>query len=241
MVFDVSWVTLGLALLVVFLGALAQGLFGFGLALMAAPVLIYLNPNWVPGPILVTMLILSLAISWRERGAVDRRTLGVPMSGQALGVVVALGVLSWIEPRNLSLLIGAMILIAVSLSLFGLKVAPRPGSLLAAGVLSGFMGTTASIPGPPLALLHQDVSPGRLRGTLAHFFVVGNAFSLLGLTWTGRFTLSALAAGLILVPAAALGFWASTRMADHFGGSRIRQGVLLFSSLGAFGLIYRVF
>ena len=236
---DFTYVAVLIALAIVFVGALVQGTFGFGLALVAAPVLLQLDAAWVPGPVLLVMLGLSCAIGWRERQVVDRPALVVPIAGQVLGIVTALVVLGWAEPRSIQVLIGSVILVAVLLSSVGLKLEPQPGSLLVAGTLAGFMGTTASIPGPPLALLHQNVPPARLRGTLAHFFVVGNTLSLIGLGWTGRLGLAELAMGLVLLPAAAAGYLASVRLGRRLDGPRVRAAVLIFSGLGALGLIYR--
>ena len=236
---DLSWYTLGLALVVVFVGAFAQGTAGFGLALVVVPVLGQVNPEWVPGPILLVTFLLSLVIVWRDGGTIDRRTLVIPMLGQVLGILLALMVLGWVTPQLISLLTGSVVLLAVVLSAVGLRVDPAPPQFVLAGTLAGFMGTTASIPGPPLALLHQDASPVRLRGTMAHFFVVGNGLALLGLAWTGRLGVDEVMAGLTVFPAAGLGYGAASLTADRLPASWIRRLILLFSASGALVLIYR--
>lgn len=236
---DLSWYTLGLALVVVFFGAFAQGTAGFGLALVAVPVLGQVNPDWVPGPILLVTFLLSLVIVFRDGRTIDRRVLVIPMLGQAAGVLLALVVLGWISPRMISILTGSVVLFAVALSAFGLRAQPSPPLFVVAGTLAGFMGTTASIPGPPLALLHQDIAPVRLRATMAHFFMVGNGLALLGLTWTGRMGLDELRAGLSVLPAAALGYGAASLTAERWPASFIRRIILVFSAAGALVLIYR--
>ena len=183
---EFSWLAFALPVAVVFVGGFTQGTVGFGLALVVVPVLGQVNPEWVPGPILLVTLLLSVLIVWREGRDVDRRALVVPMLGQLIGIGAALTVLAWIAPWTLSILTGSMVLVAVALSSLGLRIQPTAPSLVVAGTLAGFMGTTASIPGPPLALLHQHVSPSHRRGTLAYFFVVGNSLSLAGLAWTGE-------------------------------------------------------
>ena len=55
------------------------------------------------------------------------------------------------------------------------------GTLLPAGLLSGFAGTATSIGGPPLALLYQHSDRPGVRTTLAVYFTTGAAISLTGL------------------------------------------------------------
>ena len=236
---DLSWYTFGLSLAVVFVGAFAQATAGFGLALVVVPVLGQVNPDWVPGPILWVTFLLSAVIVWRDGRSIDRRTLVVPMLGQILGILLALMILGRVTPRVISILTGSIVLFAVVLSAFGFRVHPKPPHFVVAGTLAGFMGTTASIPGPPLALLHQDASPARLRATMAHFFVVGNGLALLGLAWTGRFGMDEMIAGLTVFPAAGLGYGAASLTADRLSASWIRRLILLFSAAGALILIYR--
>jgi len=236
---EFSWTSLALPVAVVFVGGFTQGTVGFGLALVVVPVLGLVNPEWVPGPILLVTLLLSMLIVWREGRQVDRRALLVPMMGQLLGIGVALIVLGWIAPQPLSILTGSIVLLAVALSGLGLRVRPTSPSLVVAGTLAGFMGTTASIPGPPLALLHQHVSPAHRRGTLAYFFVVGNSLSLAGLAWTGRLSLNDMGVGLILFPAAVFGYVGAVLLAHRLPASFIRRLVLIFSAIGAVMLIYK--
>lgn len=236
---EFSWLSFALPIAVVFVGGFTQGTVGFGLALVVVPVLGQVNPEWVPGPILLVTLLLSVVIVWREGRDVDRRALVVPMLGQLIGIGAALIVLAWIAPWTLSILTGSIVLVAVALSSLGLRIQPTAPSLVVAGTLAGFMGTTASIPGPPLALLHQHVSPTHMRGTLAYFFVVGNSLSLVGLAWTGRLSLDQIGAGLILFPAAVLGYAGSSLVVDRLPAALIRRLVLIFSAFGAVLLIYK--
>ena len=68
--------TLILVGLSVFVGAIAQGAIGFGMGLVAAPVITMLNPSVMPGAIQVvnvTLPLFTLAAEWRR---VDWRGLG---------------------------------------------------------------------------------------------------------------------------------------------------------------------
>jgi uncharacterized membrane protein YfcA len=218
-------------------GALVHGSIGFGFALVAAPMLVRIDPALVPGPLILAGTPLMLLIAWRDRDAVDLTGLRWPVIGQLGGTVAAIFVLQWVSRDSLAVVIGAVVLLAVVLSLVGFAIRPSGFNLVGAGVLSGFMGTTASIPGPPLALVHQHVSASRLRGTLAPFFIVGNVLSLGGLWWAGHLGGAELRSGFLLMPAAVAGFVASRWTARYVDQAVLRRAVLLLSSIGAGALI----
>ncbi|MBW2271614.1 MAG: sulfite exporter TauE/SafE family protein [Deltaproteobacteria bacterium] len=234
-----SAMDLFIASVLVAVGAIVQGSIGFGMALVAAPLLALLDPRLVPGPLILAGVPLVVLIGWRERGALVLRGLGWPIVGQLAGTVVALGVLQWADRATLSAVIGGVILLAVVFSLVGTPPRPTGRNLAAAGTLAGFMGTTSSIPGPPLALVHQHVGAARLRATLVPFFLVGSFFSLSALALAGRLGRAEFEASAALLPGIVLGFALSSCVAERIDARRLRGGVLLLSALGACVLIFR--
>ncbi|MYK89610.1 MAG: TSUP family transporter, partial [Acidobacteria bacterium] len=134
-----------------FVGSTLQGAIGFGMGLLAAPLLILLDPRFVPAPILACTLVLTLLMAYRERHAIDLRGIKWAMLGRVAGTVVAGGILAIVAADTLVLLFGILILAAVAMSVSGLRFAPTGRALVAAGVLSGVLGTVAAVGGPPLA------------------------------------------------------------------------------------------
>jgi uncharacterized membrane protein YfcA len=122
----------------------------------------------------------------------------------------------------------------VALTGSGLRLLPAPGTLLGAGALAGFLGTTSSVGGPPIALVYQHETGPRIRGTLSAFFVVGVVLSLIGLHVVDRFGAVELRLALALLPAAVAGFLLSRRTARWVDAGRTRLAVLAAS--GASGL-----
>lgn len=224
---------------VVAAGAVLQGTIGFGFALVAAPVLVLLDPRFVPGPLILAGFPFMLLLGWRERGEVEYRSMGVPLAGQLAGILAALVVLDHSDARTVSRLIAWMLLLGVFLSVWGLNLGSSRWSFLFGGVLAGFMGTTSSIPGPALALIHQHVSPGRMRGALAPFFVVGSLVALIGLALTGRLGPEEFLMGIGLVPAGLVGFAISFWTAPRVSESITRPAALIFASAAAGVLLYR--
>jgi uncharacterized membrane protein YfcA len=227
------------ATLIVALGAMVQGSVGFGIALIAAPVLVLLDPRFVPGPLLLAGLPFMLLLAWRERHGVEFQSMGVPVTGQLLGIGVALVLLAFSEAKALSLIVAVVVLLGVGLSVSGLKPELSKRNFLLGGILAGFMGTTSSMPGPALALIHQHVSAARMRATLAPFFCVGGLVGLTGLIATGQMGRPEFAMGLWLVPAGLAGLAISSWTAPRMRESLVRPAVLVFSSVAALMLLYR--
>ena len=147
--------------------------------------------------------------------------------------------LTGLSPRYMSLAVGLVVLAGVAMTASGIHLRPRAPTLLVAGVLSGFMGTTAAIGGPPLALIYQHAEGPRLRGTLAGYFVVAAAISIAVLALAGRFGLHDLLAGVALLPGVVLGYSFSHRAARWVDRGFTRHAVLLVSALAALALVVR--
>ena len=65
------------------LGAWVQGTIGFGVALVAAPLLVLVDPGLVPGPLLAAAVPLNLLVWYREREAVESGGLRWPILSRA--------------------------------------------------------------------------------------------------------------------------------------------------------------
>ncbi len=220
-----------LATVVLLVGTVIQGSVGFGVALLGAPVLFWIDPALIPGPMLVVGMALPFMILLRERRSLDVHGMGWALPGQLGGAALAALVLARIPADSLSLIFGLLVLFAVALSVFAGAPRPTPGRLLAAGSMSGFMATATSIGGPPLALVYQAAPGGRLRATLSAIFVVGGVGSLTALAVIGRFGMTEFLAGLSLLPGALLGFWLSGFTARALDRSWLRPAVLAVSAV----------
>lgn len=226
-----------IATAVVAVGASIQGVMGFGLGLIGAPILALLDPNLVPGPLLFAVLPLTIMVARRERGALDFRGVRWALVGRLPGTVVGSLAVAALPERPLAVLLGSLVLVAVAISLAGWSVQPTTGTLLGAGLMSGFMGTATSIGGPPIALLYQRHSGPQLRATLAAYFVVGGMFSLAALSWAGEFGMTELRAGLVLLPGVLVGFLGSAALGRLIDRGYTRPAVLAFSGAAAVALI----
>ena len=231
----------GAATVIIAIGALLQGTIGFGLALFSAPLLLLVNPALVPGPMLCASGLLTLMMTRRDWASVQGEDLTWSIGGRVVGTVAALAVLTVLSHEWLDVLFGGLILLGVALSATGLRLRPAPRTLMAAGALSGFMGTTTSIGGPAIALVYQHEPGPRIRGTLSAFFVAGVALSVVGLTAIGRFGWQELVLGAMLQPGIVAGFMLSRRTSGALDGGLIRPALLIVSGAAGAAVILRDF
>lgn len=220
-----------LAFVIVSAGATLQGSIGFGLGLVSVPLLVLLDPVFIPGPLLLAALLLNILISFREIRSVDKRGIRWAIPGRIVGASLGALLLTIVPRENLSLLFGVTVLLAVLISLAGIHLSPSPMNILGAGTISGLMGTTSSVGGPPLALVYQRQDGPRIRGTLAIIFIFGAVISILSLSAIGRFGLKEIQAGLILFPGIVFGFLISSRTARILDRGFTRTAVLAASSI----------
>lgn len=224
---------------IVAVGATVQGAVGFGLALIAAPVLVQIDPRLVPGPMLFAAMLMLVLTIWRDREGIHLAGVGWSVVGRFPGTVLGAFAIGATSADQMATTVGVIVLLAVAMSLWGPRLRPTPTTLISAGVLSGFMGTTSSIGGPPIAMVYQHESGARLRGTLASFFLIGGVMSLVALRFVGRLGMDELYGSAALVPGIVIGFLLSSRVAPIIDRGHTRVAVLATAAAAAGILLIR--
>jgi uncharacterized membrane protein YfcA len=226
-----------LAGLAVFGGAVVQGGVGFGLGLVASPLITMLDPTLVPGAVHVvnaTLPLFTLAAEWRR---VDWRGLGFAVLGRLPGSVVGGFVVVYVSTSTLGVLVGMMVVVAVTLTARAVAVPRTGGTLTVAGFVSGITGTATGIGGPPLALVYQTAKGPQIRATLAMFFFLSALQSLVVLSLLGKLDVRTLGSGGALIPFLVAGFLVSGPLRRYMDGGRVRAGVLIVAGLSACVLV----
>ncbi len=226
-----------LAMLIIFVGSFVQSTIGFGLAIVTAPLLFMIDPGYVPAPITVVALILSIANTYRYRSSISFKGLTSAILGRIPGTIAGGLLLYWAEPRTLSLWLGITVLLGVAVSLTPIRLDPTPKRMAIAGFLSGFMGTSSSIGGPPMALLLQHENANLIRANLSAFFIVSCLMSLAVQAPAGYFSWHHFDLSLPLIPASLLGFWAASHWVDKIDKNHIRRISLVLCCLSGVAAI----
>lgn len=224
---------------IVAVGALLQGSVGFGLGMLAAPLLVLIDPAFVPAPLLAAAFALTLLVAYRERRGIDLRGVGWALAGRVPGTLLGATVLALAPAQASSLLVGAAVFVAVALIGSGVSLPHTRAVLIGAGTLSGLMGTTASIGGPAIAALYHDATGEKLRGTMSGFFAVGLVLTLSVLAFIGRFGRHELDLAAWLLPGAFTGYAVSGYVAPVLDRGYTRVAVLTVSALAGLSVIVK--
>lgn len=218
-------------------GAAVQSSIGLGLGLVAAPVVALLDPSLMPGSVLITTAVLptlTLGAEWRH---MDLRGLSWALAGRFLGTFAGVWVVATLAPEVLGAVVGVMVLVAVAVTLWAVRVRPTPGTLSVAGVISGITGTATSIGGPPIALVYQHDPGPRIRSTLGAYFLVGVGVSLAALALGGQLHGRQVLIGLGLLPFVVAGFLLARPLRAAVDGHRLRAALLVVVTVSGVVLI----
>jgi uncharacterized membrane protein YfcA len=235
----VSTYQLTVALALVIVGSIIQGSIGFGLAAVVAPVLLLVNKIFLPGPMLVTSMLLTFLIAWRDRKHTDWPEVAVGTSGRIIGMLPASLALRYMSGPAYELLFAAAVLAGVIISFAGWHVRLTLRNLFFTAIGSGFVSTVSAVGGPPMALVYQNETAAKIRGTLNAVFTIGTPISLVGLWWAGWFGVPELLVGVLLMPGVVVGFAISRYTAARFDDRHTKPAILALAAATAVVVVIR--
>ena len=214
-----------------------QASIGFGMGMLAAPVVALVDPSLIPGTLIMLASLVTLMVVIRERTAIDVRGTGWALVGRVPGTVAGALLLAAMPERALALAIAGVVLAGVLVTSLGWAPTPRRRNLVLAGATSGVLGTATSIGGPPMALVWQRSTGAELRGTMSGFFLIGSMLSIGMLSLTGSIDGDTWRWFAFLVPVTVVGY-ALSRWANRLlNQQRQRWTAIAVSAAGAVVLV----
>lgn len=235
---------------IAFLAACCYSVTGFGFALVMTPLLTLaweVKPAVVASVILSTTALVPLLLQVRARVSVAR--VSVLIGGSVSGIPVGVFVLDRVDPDVLTAVVGAAVIVAGLL----IYAAPAMGSgedtvrgRLAAGFVSGALGASTSLSGPPvvLFLLGRERDVDSFRATTMAFFLPGNLITIAAFVAIGRVTGDVALMVAAALPALAAGLVVGSLLRRRINPDRFRlvvvavlvatSSVVLVSTVGAF-------
>lgn len=214
-----------------------QGSIGFGMGMVAAPVVAIVDPGLLPGMLIMLAAVLTLIVTVRERDSINLSGAGWALFGRVPGTVAGVLLVALLPHRWLALLLGGVVLCGVASAIGGWSPEPTRRATVLAGAASGMLGTATSIGGPPMALLWQGSTGARLRGTMSTFFLIGSVMSLSGLVLAGQVGVATLRVTLWFLPATLAGYLLSRYVNRFMSRARLRATAIVASLAGATALI----
>lgn len=223
----------------VLLASCLQASIGFGMGMLAAPIVAIVDPALIPGTLIMLATFVTLIVSLRERDAIDLKGTGWALAGRVPGTIAGALLLAALPERGLAVMLAAVVLLGVVLTSAGWIPVARRRNVVLAGAASGVLGTATSIGGPPMALVWQRNHGARLRGTMSSFFLIGSLMSLAALWFTGAVGSHTLWTFVFLAPATVVGYVLSRYVNRFLDPARLRRVAIAVSAVGAVVLITR--
>lgn len=230
------WGFVAIAVAVVLASAL-QASIGFGMGMLAAPIVAIVDPGLIPGTLIILAVVVTLCVVLTERQHIDLNGTGWALAGRIPGTIAGAMLVASLPEQGLALVLAGVVLLGVALNSLGWRPEPVRPNLVVAGATSGLLGTATSIGGPPMALVWQSKQGPGYRGTISGFFLVGSVVSVAALAATGSIDTHILLAVSLLIPAPILGFGLSRWLNRHLSPSRLRWTAIGVSVFGAVVLI----
>lgn len=221
--------------IVVFFAAIVGGTTGLGFSMISAIAMsLLISPKdavvllsvMVP-PLTLTQVIYHRAHAGRD---VRLRWLLVPA---ILGVLVGVALFSVLPERAIGGLLGALILVFVTLRLLDVKIRISPDHQRIAGPIAGLAGGILSgssgVSGPIFAsyLLSLGTPPRTFAFTLSAVYVVLTTVRFAGLVVAGSMTWMLVASGALLLVPALFGQWIGFGIQRSQSARRIEQVILV--------------
>lgn len=226
---------------VVFVAATVQASIGIGLGMIASPVLLFADPDFIPTAIMLAVLPLTFTVAWVDREHIEARDVGFALIGRVPGVIAGALVVAALSERVLAVMVAASVLLAVLASITGRLFEPTDRALVVAGLASGFAGTTTGVGGPPMALTYQNSDPATMRATISAFFAIGSLMSLAALALAGEVGMRQLQLTLLILPGVGLGVVTSRRVKDRLRPDVVRPAVLAICTVASVALLVETF
>jgi uncharacterized membrane protein YfcA len=235
---ETDWLIWSAAAFSLLIGCWVQTALGFGMAVIAAPIIVLFKPEW--GPVVLTMnaLILCLLNTWNQRKYLEAQHLSASFLTRIPGSFLGAWLLIRLDTTWLQFSVAACVLLAVIISYLGKQFPYTPKRLAFASFISGITGTTTSIGGPPMALVMQHGKSQTIRANLSLYFSYSCIVSLIAYGYMGLLTSSILITCISFTPVCLLGFVGGIRARAYVDGGRFRPLLLILCGIsGSIALV----
>ena len=217
-------------------GGALQGTAGFGMGLIALPALLRVLPRETVVPLMTALAwVMNAQMFYKLRHSADVRVIAVFLLGACAGTQLGVYIPSLIPPRVFQIAVGVLVCVSGLAIWKGWHVSlqdllPR----FAVGMLSGALGASISLSGPPVAIFMTagGVPKNVFRASTALYFLLLNTVTLATFGFHGSLDADFARLLLILLPPLVLGVAAGVRLGSHVAEEKFRAVVtaLIFIS-----------
>jgi len=212
---------------IVSFAAMVQACTGFGFAVVGTPLLLFfLEPKAVVILMVFGAFLLNLMVMHKTRGKAEGRIILPMFLASLAGVVPGVYILKVVDAGTLKLAIGAVtLLVSVAMAAnFSFPIRRERLATVVVGMVSGFMGGSTSLSGPPVALflLNQGRDKEAFRATLVRYFLLGNISTLSVMFYMGTMDGEVVYKLIYTLPGVLVGVWLGEKVFRAVSAAKLR-------------------
>jgi len=156
-------------------------------------------------------LLQNLIMTHKTKGMSDHKVIWTLFTASLLGIIPGVYILKVIDPALLKLSIGIVILLVsfFMISNYVVTIKREKLATVLVGIVSGFMGGSTSLMGPPVALflMNQQQDKVAFRANLVRFFCLGNIATLIVMYYMDTVDTSIFKQIKYVIPGILIGTW----------------------------------
>lgn len=206
--------------LIIFIASIVRGFTGFGLALVAVPLVQFFMPVTDTAVfIAIVNFIFSILYYRRSRRVIKDQPLGSMALFTGLGVAAGTLILKFIYPAYIQLIWGIMIIFIVFFLVKGMsfKIKSEKSALTLSGIFGGILAGSTGITGPPVAIILSSMHTPKekFNAIISVFILFAVTYALFFYFVTGLIRKETVILAMCSVPALLAGLYTGDRLVEH--------------------------
>ena len=206
--------------LVIFTASVVRGFTGFGLALVAVPLIQFIMPVTDTAVFIAMINVIFSALYYRRsKEIVKDQPLGAMALWTGIGVAGGTVILKFINPAYIQLVWGILIIFIVIALVRGLKLKIRSdrNAMRLSGLFGGVLAGATGITGPPVAIILSSLKTPKekFNAIISVFILFAVSYALVFYLISGLIRTEILILALCSVPALLAGLYTGDRLVSR--------------------------
>lgn len=229
--------------LIIFMASVVRGFTGFGLALVAVPLIQFFLPVTDTAVFIGFInFIFSIAYYRKSKEIVKGQPLGIMALTTGAGVAVGTAILKYVPSSSIQLVWGVLIILTVILMVRGVNfgIMSDKTALAFSGLSGGLLAGCTGITGPPVAVILSSVKTPKekFNAIISMFIFFAVTYALVFYMVAGLIRKETLMLAACSVPALLLGLRTGDKLMDRISQKTFTKAIyIVLVIMGAITLL----
>jgi uncharacterized membrane protein YfcA len=206
--------------IIIFIASIVRGFTGFGLALVAVPLIQFFMPVSDTAVFIAMINVIFSVIYFRKsKEIVKGQPLGAMAAWTGAGVAAGAVILKFVNPGYIQLVWGLLIILIVIALVRGLNlhIKSEKAALKFGGLFGGLLAGATGITGPPVAVILSSMKTPKekFNAIISIFILFAVSYALLFYLISGLIHKEIVLLALCSVPALLAGLYTGDRLVSH--------------------------